>query len=291
MRILQKTSTQITLFTLAFFALVILYPGHGYSDFLFMFSAAAALLFGIFIVFSISNSHERINKVNEFLKVEDANNLSIYRLSRVFGKETNDEIRALLDTYLMDQIDYQLEDFHKSGGSFHDLYKYITDLEPLNRKQEAAYGEMLHTLTDSSSNRIQVETLVNQKLSRYEWISVWSLAFVTISHTYEMSHKDEIFNAILLTILASASLLLVLVLRDLDNLKWQKGKWTWQPLHRLFLNMDLMPYYPRIIIESGEAKVPHDEKIRLADYPNPYPDISGKTVDVVGGDDVRKSKP
>jgi len=141
----------------------------------------------------------------------------------------------------------------------------------------------------SSSNRIQIETITNQKLSRFEWISVWGLTFVVISQMYQMSH-DDVFASISLTVLASASFLLVLVLRDLDNLKWQKDKWTWEPLHNLFTNMELMPYYPRVIFETGEAKAPYGVKIRVADYPDLYPIMTNKTVTTVEYHDPRSPK-
>jgi hypothetical protein len=49
-------------------------------------------------------------------------------------------------------------------------------------------------------------------------------------------------------------------------------------LHRLFQNLGLLPYYPRVVVTERRAKV--NGRVRLADYPNPYPDISGKVVSI-----------
>jgi hypothetical protein len=280
MKFFKKTSTIIILFTVAFFSLLIIKPGQGYSAFLAMFSAAAAVIFGIFIVFSVSNGHDRLNKVNELLKIEDANNLLLYKLSANFGAELQNDIRGLMDNYLMAQVDYQLEDYDKSRETFQDLYDRIILINPEGKRQEAIYEEMINILSLSSVNRVQIETIVGQKLSNYEWISVWGLTFVVVSHLYEMSNGDT-YAAVLLTILASASVLLVLVLRDYDSLRWQKDTWTWKPLHRLFQNMDLIPYYPIQVVMSGEAKIEKGQKIRLADYTEYYPNMNGKTIEVV----------
>ncbi|HSX18108.1 MAG TPA: hypothetical protein VLE51_02015 [Candidatus Saccharimonadales bacterium] len=273
---LTRTSSIIVLFTIAFLTLVLVKPGEGDLP---TYSSAAAGIFGIFIGFSISNSRGRLNRVNQLLKTENANNLLVYRLSSVFGDEIQDKIRKLMDAYLIDQIDYRLDDFDRSGDTFHKLYEYIINLEVKNDKQKMVLDSMIKTLNISSSNRVQIETITTQRISIFEWISVWSLTFVVVFNLYLITRHDA-FQSILITILASALILLVLVLRDLNNLKWQKGIWTWKPLHNLFVNMDLLPYYPRIIVEIGEAKIPSGEKVRLADYPNPYPDMTDKVINV-----------
>lgn len=289
MEFFKKTSTLIILFTVSFFSLLIIRPGEGYSNFLFMFSAAAALIFGIYIVFSVSNVRDRLNKVNELLKIENANNLLLYKMSANFGAELQGNIRGLMDSYLIAQVDYRLEDYNQSREAFQALYDRIVLIDPEGKRQEVIYEEMIDILTLSSVSRIQIETIVDQKISNYEWISVWGLTFVVVSHLYEMSNGDT-YAAVLLTILASASVLLVLVLRDFDSLRWQKDTWTWKPLHRLFQNMDLIPYYPRQVVTSGEAKIAKGQKIRLAYYPEYYPNMVGKTIEVVEFVDAKSTR-
>jgi len=67
----------------------------------------------------------------------------------------------------------------------------------------------------------------------------------------------------------------------LNNLKWQKTIWTWQPLHNLFKNLDLIPYYPKPVVDRGEAKIEKGELIRLANYPQSYPDMTKKVIETV----------
>ena len=274
----------VTAFAIIFFIFVLAKPGGGFNDFLLMMSAAAAFIFGIFIAFALSNSHDRLNKVNELLKIEDANMLLIYKMSENFGKEANDKVRDLIDAHLIDQIDYRLEDFDHSRKSHHKLYEFLISQQPKGKSQEISLEEIARVLSESSQNRIHIEAIVKQSLSKYEWVSIWALTFVVLATLYQMSNGG-LFNAILLTVLASASLLLVLVLRDYDNLKWQKDAWTWKPLHNLFHDLGLVPYYPRRIVEIKEARIPEGDKVRLANYPNPYPDMTDKVVkeEIYGG--------
>lgn len=277
---LNKSSSLTLLFTAVFFYIVSTWPVSTNYNALVVLGAAAALIFGVVVVFSISNSHERINKVNELLKNEDSSNLTLFKLSDVFDNEVQEKIKKLLDLYLIDQIDYRLEDFNSSQKSFDNLFNYVIKLKPKNFNQEEAYKLMLATISKSVENRTLIETLTTHKLSKHEWISISGLTFVVISLLYEMS-DNNFFHSIILTILASSSFLLVLILRDLDNLKWQKDVWTWKPLHNLFKELGLVPYYPKRIVDIGEAKIPNGDKVRLATYPNKYPSMEGKVVEEV----------
>ncbi len=279
---IKKTSTLAALFFIWFLLFALAVPGKGFSDFLLLISAAASVIFGIYIAFTISNSRERLNKTNELLKIEDANLLLLFKLSKVFDQKKQDEILKLLDKYLVEQIDYKLEDFALSAPSFHKLHDYILHLDCKNNKQERVHDEMISVLSSSSTNRTQVETIVHENLSKLEWISVCSLTFIFISLVWQMTYSGMgIFYLLLTDVLASTSLLLLLVARDINALKWQKDTWTWKPLNSLFKSMGLIPYYPRIVVTSGEVILPVGEKVRFAEYPNPYPDMNGKEVRIV----------
>lgn len=52
----------------------------------------------------------------------------------------------------------------------------------------------------------------------------------------------------------------------------------WEPLHNLFKYLDLLPYYPEEVIRSGRINLPKGEKVRLVQYPDPYPDMSNKAI-------------
>jgi hypothetical protein len=280
MHSLKKTSTLSIALTFIFFIFAVIRPASGNQNSLVVVSAAAALIFGVFVVFSISNSHERINKVNELLKIEDANNLSLYKISSIFDKKVQEDIKKMMDQYLIDQIDYKLVDFHRSRHSFDKIYKYILRLECKGLNQEECYKLMLQILNESAENRTLIETLTSHKLSKAEWISVTGLTLVIVALLYELTDTD-LFHTLILSVLASSSILLVFILRDLDNLKWQKDLWTWKPLHRLFKELDLIPYYPKHIVDIGEAKIQKGEVVRLASYPSPYPDMKDKIIDTV----------
>lgn len=81
---------------------------------------------------------------------------------------------------------------------------------------------------------------------------------------------------ILTILLSTSSFIFILILRDLDGLFWKEQDWIWEPLNQLFSELDLIPYYPVDVIKQKRAKLEKGLKIRVAYYPNPYPDQSGK---------------
>lgn len=274
---LKSTASLLVIFTIIFYAIAVFFPAN--RD-LLPYSDIAAGVFAIFVGFSIANSRTRLNQVNEMLKTENANNLLISRLAESLSEAEQNKIRKLLDAYIIEQVDYRLEDFYKTGKSFHELYSYIAGLTPEGDKESIAVSSMLSILHASSTNRAQIETLTTHRISPFEWVSMIGLVGAVVATLYSITTND-IVQSMFITVVASSTFLLVLVLRDLNNLKWQKAIWTWRPLHNLFKDLDLIPYYPKLIVDRGEAKIENGEIVRLADYPQPYPDMKDKTIETV----------
>jgi hypothetical protein len=73
----------------------------------------------------------------------------------------------------------------------------------------------------------------------------------------------------------------------LDNLAWQEQNWIWKPLTNLFIELDLFPYFPIDVLNSGRLSLKEIKKwdkvkkIRVAHYPLSYPDMTGKKVEII----------
>jgi hypothetical protein len=89
--------------------------------------------------------------------------------------------------------------------------------------------------------------------------------------------NDTLLRAVFVTVLATASVLLVLVLRDMNNLKWDKDSWTWQPLKNLFRNLDLTPYFPADNLH--ETKFKKGEKYRVSALPVDLDNLDNRVVE------------
>ena len=69
-----------------------------------------------------------------------------------------------------------------------------------------------------------------------------------------------------------------LLLRRLDLLRWHERVTIWEPTTRMFRSMGRDPYVPRLVIDSGRYRP--TGRVRVVDYPDPYPNRSTKIVTV-----------
>lgn len=245
-----------------------------------VYFSISSFLFGIFIGFAISNSRSRLDKINEALKEEEGRLVFIYKSSEVFGDHIKSKIRKLIDDYLIDQIDYYLPEWNYSNKSFHKLFDYILELKPKDNVQEEIYSQMIELLREATQSRRKIGAFVKEKILILEWITIFILLFVVLFSIFIMN--DGTFLAVIISfLLSSSAIAIVLVLKDLDNLKWKENSWIWEPLEQTFNDLELLPYFPDDVIKSGRAQVNKGQKIRIAHYPNKYPDMTNKKIEII----------
>ena len=259
-------------------AIASLYKSNAQSSDFSVLIAGTSFLFGILIAFLINNSQTNLSDVNEILKSDEANWLSLYELSGIFGKEIQSKVRELLDKYLIDQIDYYLKDFKYSAESFMAVYRYIMKLDLKTEKESLVYQNLLSILSDSAINRKKVETFVQDKMLNMEWMIILILLLIQLFFIFYFN-TGSLISILLSAVLSTAAVALVLVLRDMDNLKRKEEVWIWEPLSNLFHALELAPYYPISVIKGKRAKIKKGEKIRVAKYFDEYPVMTNKKVE------------
>lgn len=270
----------VAIFFLAYLLICLTYSGKGYNDQYNAIISVATILFGIFIAFSIYNNQTKLTRVKELLRSDDANIISLYKLCSIFGAEDQKKLQSLLDEYMIAQVDYKLVDYHHSSKQFANVYDFILTLEPSNNKKEKAYESMLEVINSSFENRKLTEAVVQQRMTYLEWVSLISLEIV-IGYIILTFNDKALVPSILSSLLVTTGFALIIVLRRLDTLKWQENSWIWVPLSNLFISLDLLPYYPYVVLHGKRDINPEKGKIRVCHYENPYPDMSNKKIEIV----------
>ncbi len=280
----MKNSRVITLLLCYFFAylgLGLVFNGSGYNNEYYVIISVATFLYGIFIAFSIYSHQTRLSQIKEMLRKDDSCLLSTYRQSSVFGKDVQHKVVEFVDKYLMTQINYRLQDdYQESAADFKNLYNFVLEIEPLNDKQTAVYQSMISELSSAASNRKLVGTLVRQKMTRLEWVSILSL-HTLIAFVLFIFNTSSVLLSLLSSLIVVAGFIMIVVLHQLNNLTWQEEEWIWQPLHNLFLDLGLLPYYPEPAIDQGRVVIPSGSKVRVCRYNNPYPDMTNNEIHTV----------
>jgi len=244
----------------------------------------AYFVFGLFAAFAVESARGSLLRVNELLKAGDADLVSIYQLSVVFGPAVRSELRSVIDSHLQDQIDYRLVDFDQSTESFETLFEQICSLKPDDSAQGVAYDHLIGVCVQAEERRRRLIAIVRERVTAIEWVVLLSL-FVSLWGLMFAANGGPVLASILGGILVASLAGMLVMLHHLDSFRWQEGDSIWQPLHSLFITLDLVPYYPGFAIDTGRLDPPAG-RIRVAEYPMPYPDMAGKTVreiDHLGG--------
>ncbi len=240
-------------------------------------ASMATFLFGVLLAFTIARARERLLLLQDTINKNDAALLSIYQMMTVFPEEDRVHIRGLIDDQLTSEIDYRLVDHHYSTPAFLALSAAIYALEPQSQQQVGAYRELLRLCIDVGSNRATIESITGQSLSVLEWSGLILLLLLLVGLITVIPGGTPL-GAVAAGVMAGTLTTLMILLRKLDLLRWHERVSIWEPTTRLFRCMGLDPYVPRLVIDSGRYRP--TGRVRVVDYPDPYPDRSSKRVTV-----------
>ena len=240
-------------------------------------ASMTTFLFGVLLAFTIARARERLLLLQDTISKNDAALLSVHQMVTVFSEEDQVRIRRLVDEQLTSEIDYRLVDHHYSTPAFLALAGAIYALEPESQQQVGAYRELMRLCIDVGSDRSIIESITGQSLSVLEWSGLILLLLVLVGLIAIIPGGTPL-GAVAAGVLAGTLTTLMILLRKLDLLRWHERVSIWEPTTRLFRNMGLDPYVPRLVIDSGRYRP--TGRIRVVDYPDPYPDRSSKRVAV-----------
>jgi hypothetical protein len=240
-------------------------------------ASMAAFLFGVLLAFTIVRTRERLALVHDLVAKGNASLFSIHQLMAVFSESDRSRVRALVDRHLTDQIDYRLVDYHAASPSYLLLLNTVYALEPRTRQEEAVYKELVQLGVEMGEFRALIEAATGQAMSPIEWMGLILLLLVLLSLIAVLPGGTAL-GAVVVGVLAGTLVTLVTLLRRLDLLRWHERVTIWEPTTRLFRHMGHDPYVPREVIDSGRYRP--SGRIRVVDYPDPYPIRATKVVSV-----------
>jgi len=244
--------------------------------------SVATFLFGIFIGFSISDRHARIEKVRANDSSERSEMVSVYKSALIFGKNIQKKIQQRLDQYLMLTLDYRIWDFYKTEKEFEAFAKEVLSIKaPVNNSKKAvAYYEMSKRVNNMRDLRGETAEIINERLSPSEWIILGFLGLAILSSLVLIGNKT-ISSFLLVTGLSGAVIFLTYFLYSLDSLSWKKEARIFEPYEQTFESIGLMRYYPKDLIREGRVRKHKGKSYRMGIFPKPYPDLSGKKIEIV----------
>lgn len=239
--------------------------------------APVVVLYSLFVSFVISAQRARYNEFFEYNRSESSVLYSLHVFSEALKAEQRSQITNLIDRYLIMQMDYRLKDFKETDRGFTDLAEYLVALKVSRSEQTEAKDKILDLIPSAQEKRYNMQTLISEGVARSEWVTILSLYAITI-YSFLMFKTPDIVSVLIGALVCTASTMLVLILHKLDSLSYRSSEKIAEPIQRLFIDLGLMPYYSRPMLASGRVKPIEGIKVRVASYPNKYPDMAGKEV-------------
>ncbi len=253
-------------------------------DFLKTMLSMTSFVFAILLGFTITNRQNRFSKIKHSLRDYDATILSMYHLSIIFGKRTQNKLRKMLDTYLISQIDYSLIDFYKSAHLLLPIQNFILSLEPKTESQKIVLDHLLEDTRSAFHSQKQIIYLLGNKLLTLEWISIIVLYLIIIELILVLNNHS-ILSTLTIPIIGTALFVPIVIIKNLNNLHWHNQNWDWKSLTHLFQELNLSPYYPyKPSSVPGMNKYLKEVNVKsylVATYPSKYPKIDDKIVETI----------
>ncbi|MCX6807437.1 MAG: hypothetical protein NTZ80_01330 [Patescibacteria group bacterium] len=240
----------------------------------------ATFLMGIFIAFSISDRHSRIDELRRNDSVERSKLILLYNFSKYFGEKKHKAIQNVTDEYLMATLDYSVWDYNETEPNFRKIVDEVCQIKPKNGHQSVLFDNMLSILDSLTTARRETIGIIQDRLSKFEWGIFFFLSIVIVISLLFIN-SGSFMSVLIISILSLTIFLILNLLYTLDNLSWKVEVRIFEPYQQAFEAMDLMRYYSEDTIAGKMVKNHLKHDYRMGIFPGVYPDLSGKQIKII----------
>lgn len=228
------------------------------------------LLFGILVGFFITDLWSRFQRIRENVAVEVSGLQTYYLFVKILDsfpahKEWVNKQQELIDKYVCEFFEVEWDNYGKIDPYFNAIIKSLADVKELETiKEDETYANLLPLLNGVTTAREKLFMDGKDRLSKMEWLVVLALA-ATLVFCVFLVRVPMLSSLLLSGTLISAVVMLLLILRDLDNLNFGEESVSFEPYETIFDVIDKPRFYLKRDIESGRAVPPKDIKYRIGE--------------------------
>lgn len=222
----------------------------------------STFLFAILAGFFISRLNSRYNEIREITANEDAYWLVLAKTVPLYGKKLTKKIYNLIDLYYIHCFDVQIATNYKSTAKyfleiFDELKKYK------KHKNDSVFGQIFAFLGSIEESRNKASILSLERISVGQWGVLISLASI-ITYCIFCLRTDELHSKIITVMLTTILVLVILIIRDLQNLMFGGETLAVESGQEVLIYIGKERYYNKKYIDDGSVKIPkHVKRYRL----------------------------
>jgi len=258
----MKYIDAIKVTAIAFIAIVFItymIDGIGPSSEVELVLTISTFLFAILTGFFIARLSSRFDSIRITVAEEDAKMLSLYRTSEAFGKQFSNKVATEIDSYYIISYDFSLSDSDKAtkanGRYITQLWKLIHSVK--KKDPSGAYQNMMGQMTAIELTRKKAAAISKEKLGAGQWTTLILLTGIILTSVNYIK-TDSLYSIIISILLATILVLVLLIMRDLQNLMLGGVSLLEESGQLILEEIGKQRYYNEYFIKKGISTVPKD---------------------------------
>jgi hypothetical protein len=244
------------LFLIAASVIVFTLPIFNSSEDIKLILTISTFLFGIFAGFVIASRMNRFTRFRDLLTNETGFLISLYEYSKFVGGAFSKKISELIDNYVVEGFLYEVYEYHrKTEASFYAIFDEIRNFRPANEVQKEGLSQMRWIIRDMPKDREEMYLLEEDKIS-FLLKTTLILLTSTILFCLFYIRTSDVSSDIIAIILSTSVVLVLFLIRDLDQLKVSNYAIDYGIYFRLFDIIRKPRLYTSDAISNRRLKLP-----------------------------------
>lgn len=243
-----------------FAVLFLLFPPFGQFQGSETVLTVATFLFAILIGFFLTRLNSRYDTIRDLVVSEDANMKILYLTAKAYGPAFTKELAEVIDDYYIIAFDSDLNDYSSraSEATFQKIWSTVT--EKNQHRSESSFQCLLVALAEIEKSRTGTAAISIQKLGTGEWATLLVLATIILVSILGLG-SDTLALQVMNVLLSSTLVLVLLIIRDLQNLLLGgKTLWAEESGQEVLETMGKLRYYNKYYLDQGINVVPERVK-------------------------------
>jgi len=258
----KGAAVSFVVFCLAAFLLPEPQQNNGYE----LVLTISTFLFAIIAGFFISRLNSRFDAIRTIIGEGDGEYLALYKMSQLISPRFSERIRKILSDFYIVAYDFALSDYNRTYKASKKYYmKFWSELKKLKKseKDNVYHEKVVDLIVESEKRRNVTSSLASEKLTIGQWAVLIILSVIIVFCIFSLK-TTELSSKVLAILLSTVLVLVLLLMRDLQNLILGNSELLEESGQEMFEDLGELRYYQAKHLKSGLSSVPkHIKKFRL----------------------------
>jgi len=225
-----------------------------------------SILFGLLAGFFISQMWEKFSNVRKHSAEYETDLLNWIRAMRFLddNEEVKKKFKDRMEEYLVVWITLPWHYADKDKKYFKRVHDLLDEIEISSEKEKVLYEKILSFASQTTRARKKLTILGKQKMFGIEWLILVSLSGIIIGSTFMLREGSLLFYLVA-AIYPSIVILILLILYDLNNLKWNVTNVSFEPAEVPLDELGVKRFYEKKALETLDIDIPENKEYRTED--------------------------